>query len=150
MHTFRIKIKSLYDNRLHQLEYFKPELFLFYMLLRGHPRRWVKYSSILFQSKKIVLINTKIIKKQGHFSGISFFFLYRKRTEQWHYCIVSNRTMNCVTCYNPNIYIYIYIYIYSQTKTFSDNRYNFRIFFLQVKKNLLFYKQDIVNLWKWG
>ncbi len=28
------KMNLLHDNRQHQLEYFKPELFLFYMLLR--------------------------------------------------------------------------------------------------------------------
>ncbi len=36
---------------------------------------------------------------------------YRKCTEPWHHCVVSNRTMNFVNCYTPNIYIYIYIYM---------------------------------------
>jgi len=34
---------------------------------------------------------------------------YRKCTEPWHHCVVSNRTVNFVNCYTPNIYIYIYI-----------------------------------------
>ncbi len=34
--------------------------------------------------------------------------LYRKRTEPWHHCVVSNRTVNFVNRYTPNKYIYIY------------------------------------------
>ncbi len=71
------------------------------MLLRRHPRRWVKHSSIIVQSKK----------KYIYFSGISFFLLYRKRTEPRHHCIVPNRTVNFVTCYTPNFYAYFILHI---------------------------------------
>ncbi len=71
------KINLLQDNRLHQLEYFKPELFLFYMLPRRHPRRWVKYSSIIVQSKKS-FNKYRICKKSRKFLWHFFLFAVSK------------------------------------------------------------------------
>ncbi len=84
-------------NLEHQLEYFKLELFLFYMLLRRHSRRWVKYSSIIVQSKKLVLIKKKFKKiKEISLALLSFCCIEN----------VPNRTVDFVNRYTPIIIIY--------------------------------------------
>ncbi len=58
--------------------------------------------------------------------------LYRKHTEPWHHCVVSNRTVNFVNRYTLILlawnatelvnytYIYIYIYIYTYDKKWAN------------------------------
>ncbi len=44
---------------------------------------------------------------------------YRKCTEPWHHCVVSNRTVNFVNRYTPNIYIYIYTVVWKKVFVLS-------------------------------
>ncbi len=45
---------------------------------------------------------------------------YRKHTEPWHHCVVSNRTVNFGNHYTPNVYVCTYIHTYIHT--YKENK----------------------------